>query len=91
MYGLLAISLFPEDHQSLVKIILDMHNTARSEVRPSATNMRALSWDTSLARLAQRWAENCVLAHDCFNCRKMINNDSVPVKSDLIISALRCS
>ncbi len=73
----IAKSLFPNDTQ--IQTILDLHNQARARVSPTAANMRALTWDTGLARLAQRWAENCIFTHDCFYCRRLVNNQTVPV------------
>ncbi|KAH3870735.1 cysteine-rich venom protein kaouthin-2-like isoform X2 [Dreissena polymorpha] len=39
--------------------IIATHNTARRGVNPPASNMQMMSWDESLANIAQRWAENC--------------------------------
>jgi len=56
--------------------ILDLHNQLRSNVaiglelrgRPgpqkSASNMMQLTWDPELARIAQRWADQCQFGHD---------------------------
>ena len=33
--------------------------------------MRQLSWDTELARVAQRLADQCKFAHDCPDCRRV--------------------
>lgn len=41
--------------------------------------MREIFWDNGLSHLAQRWAEYCVFDHDCFNCRTLLNNQSVIV------------
>ena len=60
-------SLFPDKEQ--IDIILAEHNRVRSEVDPPAADMRVVYWDYGLARLAQRWAENCVFDHDCSECR----------------------
>ncbi|XP_060556365.1 cysteine-rich venom protein-like isoform X2 [Ruditapes philippinarum] len=46
------------------KIIVDIHNTVRREVSPTASNMMLMHWDDEIARTAQRWAENCVIDHD---------------------------
>ena len=49
-----------------IQEILDKHNELRSLVaqgnqagQPSATNMNKLTWDSELARNAQRWADQC--------------------------------
>ncbi|XP_021340630.1 cysteine-rich venom protein Mr30-like isoform X1 [Mizuhopecten yessoensis] len=44
--------------------ILNSHNTFRSNVSPTATNMRTMSWDVEVAMIAQKWAESCQLSHD---------------------------
>ncbi|XP_052271444.1 allurin-like [Dreissena polymorpha] len=46
------------------ELILAAHNTVRRDVTPTASNMQSMSWDQSIASLAQRWAENCVWGHD---------------------------
>ncbi|XP_052276294.1 cysteine-rich venom protein latisemin-like [Dreissena polymorpha] len=46
------------------ELILEAHNTVRRAVTPTASNMQLMSWDESIANLAQRWAENCVWGHD---------------------------
>lgn len=66
-----ASSLFPTSEQ--IDVILAEHDRVRSEVNdPPAADMRVVFWDYGLARLAQRWAENCVFDHDCFECRILI-------------------
>ncbi|KAL3842073.1 hypothetical protein ACJMK2_020138 [Sinanodonta woodiana] len=45
-----------------IEVIVDEHNRVRREV--SATNMLKMSWDDEVAFVAQRWAENCQIAHD---------------------------
>lgn len=32
--------------------------------QPSATNMRKLVYNSELAEIAQRWADQCTFAHD---------------------------
>ena len=32
--------------------------------QPEAANMRQLTWDNELAKVAQRWANQCIYAHD---------------------------
>ncbi|GLH10271.1 Venom allergen 5 [Gryllus bimaculatus] len=56
-----------EDRQQ----ILDWHNRLRQQValgqvrgQPSAANMKEMVWDESLAAVAQRWADQCTVAHD---------------------------
>lgn len=60
--------------------ILEMHNTLRAKVAkgqesglPSAANMRKLTYDDELAKIAQAHANKCVFSHDCNDCRKAKN------------------
>jgi hypothetical protein len=41
--------------------------------------MKVVEWDIGLARLAQRWAESGIYAHDCPSCRRLPNNRSISV------------
>jgi hypothetical protein len=69
-------SLFPTPTQQ--QLIVDVHNQIRSSVG-NASDLRVVSWDFDVARLAQRKAETCVLAHDCFNCRRLVNNNTITI------------
>merc|ERR1712130_167465 len=57
--------------------VVDHHNRLRSRVasgltrHPPAANMRQLEWDSELARVAQRLADQCNFAHDCSDCRRV--------------------
>ena len=49
-----------------IREIVDKHNQLRARVangnqpnQPSATDMKKLKWDLELARIAQRWADQC--------------------------------
>ena len=51
--------------------ILQEHNRARQMLalgkvngQPAAVNMREMVWDEELARIAQRWADQCMPGHD---------------------------
>jgi len=51
--------------------ILHEHNKARQMLalgkvggQPAAMNMREMIWDDELARIAQRWADQCMPGHD---------------------------
>jgi len=53
------------------KAIVDKHNELRRKVakgkqsgQPGAANMREMVWDSELAKIAQRWAEQCITGHD---------------------------
>jgi len=53
------------------QIIVDAHNSMRQMIamgnvkgQPAATNMREMVWDEELARVAQRWADQCMPGHD---------------------------
>jgi hypothetical protein len=64
---------------SEIKRIVELHNQARASVDPPAADMRPVEWDIGLARLAQRWAESGISAHDCKNCRVILSNRSISV------------
>ncbi|GFS57204.1 hypothetical protein TNIN_218201, partial [Trichonephila inaurata madagascariensis] len=61
--------------------ILKLHNKYRSQVAmgeetragglPKASDMLQMVWDTELATIAQKWADNCLLDHDCNQCREV--------------------
>jgi len=62
--------------------ILNVHNRVRNHVarghekrgkakQPSATNMLEMFWDNELAQMAQNWADQCKIAHDCRKCRQV--------------------
>ncbi len=58
------------------RLVVDLHNQLRSKVaqgqegrgqpgpQPPAANMMELTWDEELARIAQRWADQCQFGHD---------------------------
>lgn len=59
--------------------ILDRHNWHRQQVakgrqspQPRASDMKELTWDDEVERIAQRWANQCVFAHD--GCRNTENS-----------------
>ncbi|XP_045203798.2 cysteine-rich venom protein TEL1-like [Mercenaria mercenaria] len=54
------------------KLIVEMHNKARKEVQPKAADMAKMSWDDSIANIAQRWVQTCVWGHDGNSARKDI-------------------
>ena len=64
-------SLFP--NQTSINTILSLHNNARSKVSPTASSMSSLRWDVRLARIAQSRSDQCIFAHDCANCRRVLN------------------
>ncbi|XDV24394.1 hypothetical protein PO909_028596 [Leuciscus waleckii] len=42
------------------------HNMHRTEVKPSASNMRYMTWDEGLAVTARAWARFCVFKHNIY-------------------------
>lgn len=62
-----------EPNQTYIDFILRLHNNARSNVSPTASGMASLKWDFRLARIAQIRSNQCIFAHDCANCRKLLN------------------
>ncbi|XP_071099724.1 serotriflin-like [Haliotis cracherodii] len=51
--------------------ILNLHNTFRNNVNPAATNMLKLSWDNTVAMIAQRFADSCRGGHDTMEQRSI--------------------
>ncbi|XP_037045327.1 pathogenesis-related protein PR-1 type-like [Bradysia coprophila] len=45
------------------KLYVDEHNTYRSGANPSASNMKQMEWNSTLASLAKEWASRCVFEH----------------------------
>ena len=60
-------------NQTEINTILNAHNDARSIVSPTAAKMASVVWDSRLARIAQSRSDQCIFAHDCNGCRKMLN------------------
>lgn len=46
------------------KQILMLHNRYRSITIPPASNMKELTWDHNLARIAQSYSEKCIFKHN---------------------------
>ncbi|XP_026568636.1 cysteine-rich venom protein ophanin-like [Pseudonaja textilis] len=49
--------------QEKQKEIVDLHNSLRRSVSPTATNMLKMEWYPEAASSAERWANNCSLHH----------------------------
>ena len=71
-----SVSLAPD--QSQIVEIVAMHNSERAATN-RASDLVAFVWDWRVARIAQHKADTCQLLHDCFNCRKLLNNKTVSV------------
>lgn len=61
------LAVTEEDQQ----VILDMHNSIRTNVQPSAANMRKMYWDDKLAVIASKWARVCKPGHDALKSRQV--------------------
>ena len=72
-----ATRLTPNETE--IDIILNLHNTARSQVLPTPANMPQLIWNFGLSRVAQSWSDNCIFEHDCNDCRNLLNNQTIVV------------
>uniref|UniRef100_H2YEX9 SCP domain-containing protein n=1 Tax=Ciona savignyi TaxID=51511 RepID=H2YEX9_CIOSA len=59
------------------------HNNARRTVTPTATNMRLMTWDASLATLATSYAARCLFAHN----KNRRNERYHPVGENIYISS----
>uniref|UniRef100_M9SZR9 CRiSP-Cyl-1 n=1 Tax=Cylindrophis ruffus TaxID=186578 RepID=M9SZR9_CYLRU len=49
--------------------IVDKHNHLRRTVRPTASNMLQMKWNSNAAANAQRWANRCSFAHSPVSLR----------------------
>ncbi|NWX40310.1 CRVP protein, partial [Steatornis caripensis] len=61
-----ALSTSKADQQ---KLIVDRHNTLRSRVNPTASNMLKMEWYPPAAENAQNWANRCSLRHSSAKMR----------------------
>ncbi|NXE46730.1 GLIP1 protein, partial [Casuarius casuarius] len=50
--------------KTFIEDCLRGHNNCRARVRPSASNMRYMTWDAALARTARAWANKCRFQHN---------------------------
>jgi len=57
--------------------LVDEHNKLRSKIalgqqagQPAAANMNKVVWNKELAKIAQRWADQCVWDHDKFRSKR---------------------
>uniref|UniRef100_A0A482ZDZ1 U25-Liphistoxin-Lm1h_1 n=1 Tax=Liphistius malayanus TaxID=1203467 RepID=A0A482ZDZ1_9ARAC len=80
--NLLANTVSNDDKNLIIKL----HNDFRSKVasgqettggQPKAADMKQLEWDSNLANVAQKHAEQCVYGHDCKECRLLDGYSSV--------------
>ncbi|XP_054843736.1 GLIPR1-like protein 1 [Eublepharis macularius] len=53
-------------NQTFIKQYVDAHNNLRSEVNPTASSMRYMTWDLALARTARAWGRRCVFLQNHF-------------------------
>uniref|UniRef100_A0A8C8SG81 SCP domain-containing protein n=1 Tax=Pelusios castaneus TaxID=367368 RepID=A0A8C8SG81_9SAUR len=54
-----------EDTQFIEECV-KVHNNLRSNVIPTARNMRHMSWDPALAKSAKAWAKRCQFDHNIY-------------------------
>ncbi|XP_054018119.1 GLIPR1-like protein 1 [Dryobates pubescens] len=52
--------------RGFIRECVQVHNSLRSGVQPSASNMRYMSWDAALARTARAWAKRCIFEHNTY-------------------------
>uniref|UniRef100_A0A6J0UHA9 GLIPR1-like protein 1 isoform X1 n=1 Tax=Pogona vitticeps TaxID=103695 RepID=A0A6J0UHA9_9SAUR len=51
-------------NKTFIKLYVDAHNKYRSEVKPSAANMRYMTFDIALARIAKAYGKKCIWKHN---------------------------
>ncbi|XP_062989927.1 glioma pathogenesis-related protein 1 [Elgaria multicarinata webbii] len=54
------------EDQQFIQDCVNKHNYFRSKVSPSASNMRRMTWDPSLAKTARAWAKKCHFNHNIY-------------------------
>uniref|UniRef100_A0A0B8RS09 Cysteine-rich secretory protein 1a n=1 Tax=Philothamnus irregularis TaxID=1899461 RepID=A0A0B8RS09_9SAUR len=77
------------------KEIVDMHNSFRRSVSPTARNMLKMEWYSEAASNAERWAYKCILDHspdssrilDGIQCGENIYMSSIPLAWTEIIQS----
>lgn len=76
--------LSPGLTEAEIQEVLKVHNDFRGQVAngqalglPSATNMKSLSWNQDLAKVAQVWANQCLFDHDHAGARIVPGYDNV--------------
>uniref|UniRef100_A0A194APP6 Cysteine-rich secretory protein 1 n=1 Tax=Agkistrodon piscivorus TaxID=8715 RepID=A0A194APP6_9SAUR len=75
--------------------IVDLHNSLRRSVNPTASNMLKMEWYPEAAANAERWAYRCIESHSPRNsrvlggikCGENIYMSSIPIKWTEIIHA----
>ncbi|KAK2893097.1 hypothetical protein Q8A67_013085 [Cirrhinus molitorella] len=56
--------VFDINDQAFIGKCMSEHNKHRASVRPTAANMRYMTWDEGLAVTAQAWARLCIFKHN---------------------------
>ncbi|KFP23332.1 Glioma pathogenesis-related protein 1, partial [Colius striatus] len=51
-------------NKKFINSCVHVHNDLRSNVQPTASNMRYMTWDAALARMASARANKCILEHN---------------------------
>uniref|UniRef100_F7DWI6 SCP domain-containing protein n=1 Tax=Ornithorhynchus anatinus TaxID=9258 RepID=F7DWI6_ORNAN len=54
------------ENEEFIKDCVQMHNKLRSEVNPSSSNMKYMTWDPDLAKTARAWAKTCQFKHNIY-------------------------
>ncbi|XP_061495698.1 glioma pathogenesis-related protein 1-like isoform X2 [Rhineura floridana] len=60
------ISLPDIEDQHFIQDCVNKHNSFRSKVNPSASNMYHMTWDPALAKTAKAWAKKCIFDHNIY-------------------------
>ncbi|XP_075603119.1 GLIPR1-like protein 2 [Balearica regulorum gibbericeps] len=56
--------------KTFIEDCVHVHNELRTTVRPAASNMRYMTWDSALARTARAWANKCIFKHNVHLSKK---------------------
>ncbi|ELK02515.1 Glioma pathogenesis-related protein 1 [Pteropus alecto] len=63
-YSYSGSSLPDINNETFIRSCVQIHNKLRSEVKPTASGMLYMTWDTDLAKIAKAWAKNCQFEHN---------------------------
>ncbi|XP_053319650.1 GLIPR1-like protein 1 [Spea bombifrons] len=67
-----------------IKAAVDAHNGIRSNVTPTAANMKYMSWDSSLAKTAKAWSSFCKFQHNIYiSSNRLIHPTFFPIGENL--------
>ncbi|XP_063783505.1 GLIPR1-like protein 1 isoform X2 [Pseudophryne corroboree] len=70
---------------NFIKTTLEAHNLIRSKVTPTASNMKYMTWDSDLAKIAKSWTSKCIFDHNTNLLMKGLHPVFSPVGENLLM------